>query len=108
MGGDARRILQRTDSSSSSGIRRRAKVQRRFVGAQALLLGCSASQLWETWTHAVETLASIVEVVVPQIQIAYTRSSKRPCYPKISASYQISLAFSANRAAPPLRIHLIN
>ena len=31
----------------------------------ALLLGCSASQVREAWTRAIETLASIVQVVVP-------------------------------------------
>src|SRR5579872_4930874 len=31
----------------------------------ALLLGCSASQVREAWTRAIETLSSIVQVVVP-------------------------------------------
>jgi DNA-directed RNA polymerase specialized sigma24 family protein len=31
----------------------------------ALLLGCSASQVREAWTRAIETLASIVQVFVP-------------------------------------------
>jgi hypothetical protein len=32
---------------------------------RALLLGCSASQVREAWTRAIETLSSIVQVVVP-------------------------------------------
>jgi DNA-directed RNA polymerase specialized sigma24 family protein len=31
----------------------------------ALLLGCSVSQVREAWIHAIETLSSIVQVVVP-------------------------------------------